>query len=72
MYKRQQIDDSYPVFPIYSGNPVNCILMLKKIAERGIDISEKLITNIGPTIGTYVGVAAAGIVYVKKQIPRCV
>lgn len=65
----EQIDDNYPVFPIYSGNPVNCILMLKKIAERGIDISEKLITNIGPTIGTYVGVAAAGIVYVKKQIP---
>lgn len=61
------IDENYPVYPIFSGDPVNCRLMLKKLSDNGVDISESLMSNIGPTIGTYVGVAATGIVYVKKN-----
>ncbi len=63
----EQIDENYPVYPIFSGEPSNCRLMLKKLSDNGIDISEELMTNIGPTIGTYVGVGATGIVYVKKN-----
>ncbi len=63
----EQIDENYPVYPIYSGDPVNCRIMLKKLSEKGIDIDESLMTNIGPTVGIYVGIAATGIVYVKKN-----
>ncbi|GFI60959.1 DegV domain-containing protein [Clostridiales bacterium] len=63
----EQIDENYPVFPIYSSDCANCKIMLSKIAARGINISEELMTNIGPTIGSYVGIGAAGIVYVKKS-----
>ncbi len=64
----EPMDENYSVYPIYSGNPVNCLLMLKKMAEKGIQISEGLISNIGPTIGAYVGIAATGIVYVAKNV----
>ncbi|MDD5944652.1 MAG: DegV family protein [Clostridia bacterium] len=66
MVAEEQIDENYPVFPIYSGDPVNCKIMLEKIANKGIVIGEDKMRNIGPTIGTYVGVGATGIVYVKK------
>ena len=64
----EQIDDNYPVFPIYSGDPVNCHIMLEKLESKGIHIDKDTISNIGPTIGSYVGIAATGIVYVKKEL----
>ena len=62
----EQIDENYPVFPLYSGDSVNCLVMLEKLRSHGINLDENSISNIGPTIGSYVGVAATGIVYVKK------
>lgn len=64
----EQIDSNYPVFPIYSGDPVNCYIMLDKLESRGIALDRNTISNIGPTIGSYVGIAATGIVYVKKEL----
>lgn len=60
-------DINYPIFPIYSGDPSNCRIMLEKISEKGFNISDRKITNIGPTIGTYVGIGAAGIVFIKSK-----
>lgn len=62
----EQIDENYPVFPLYSGDPVNCHIMLEKLEAKGISIDPATISNIGPTIGAYVGIAATGIVFVKK------
>ncbi len=62
----EQIDQDYPVFPLYSGDPVNCYVMLEKLASKGINIDKNTISNIGPTIGSYVGPAATGIVYIRK------
>lgn len=61
------IDTKYPVFHIYSGDPSNSKIMLEKISEKGLDLDGAPLLNIGPTIGTYVGVGAAGIVYVRKN-----
>ena len=62
----EQIDENYPVYPIYSARPKNCEILLDKLAKKGIDIDKGLMTNIGPTIGTYVGHEAVGIIYVRK------
>ena len=63
----EQIDENYPVFPLYSGDPCNCYIMLEKLDEHGVHVDKGLISNIGPTIGSYVGVAATGIVYIRKN-----
>lgn len=62
----EQIDENYPVYPIFSADPKNCSILLDKLSEKGIDIDRSLMANIGPTIGTYVGIGAVGIVYVRK------
>lgn len=57
----KKIDDSRPVYLIYTMNDANAEALLKK---TGLTYTEK--SNICPVIGTHIGPNAAGLVYAEK------
>lgn len=59
-----QIDDTFPVYPIYSYGTANCSALEEKFSREGIVLEEHL--QIGSTIGTHIGPGAFGIVFVSK------
>lgn len=59
-----EIDENFPMYPIYSFGTENCENFEKKMEEEGFKLSERL--QIGPTIGTHIGPEAFGVVFVTK------
>lgn len=59
------IDESFPVYSIYSYGTDNCKSFEEKLAQEGYHIDERL--QIGPTIGSHIGPEAFGIIFVTKE-----
>ena len=61
-----EIDCSFPVIPIYSHTPENCLAFVRKLNAAGIACEEDGIMPIGATISTHIGPGAFGLVFVEK------
>lgn len=61
-----EIDRSFPVIPIYSHTPENCLAFVRKLNAAGIACEEDGIMPIGATISTHIGPGAFGLVFVEK------
>lgn len=66
LVEAQEIDRSFPVLPIYSCDPENCLAFLRKLNDAGIACSQADLLPIGATISTHVGPGAFGLVFVSK------
>ena len=61
-----EIDRSFPIIPIYSHTPENCLAFVRKLNAAGIACEEDGIMPIGATISTHIGPGAFGLVFVEK------
>jgi len=57
------IDASIPISFVHSNDLPSCKKVMEKVAEKGLEICNSLISNIGPTVGAHLGVGAVGIIY---------
>lgn len=62
--QEMELDDSFPVYSIYSYGTDNCAKFEEKLEQEGCRISKRL--QIGPTIGSHIGPEAFGIIFVTK------
>ncbi len=60
-------DLSYPLFGLYTYNRANCAALAARMADRGYTISEDAYLNIGPSIGSHVGIGAYGVAYITAE-----
>ncbi len=63
--KELGIDQSFPIYTIYSFGTENCGQLEEKLRSEGITPTARL--QIGPTIGTHIGPEAFGIVFVTTS-----
>lgn len=66
LIQQHEIDDDYPVLPLYTYSAENCCNMIKKLNQAGIAAREEDAQAVGATIGTHVGPGAFGLVFVEK------
>ncbi|MEA4971734.1 Protein DegV [bioreactor metagenome] len=57
------VDTSIPISFVYSHDKSACEKVMANLAGKGYDLSNSIISNIGPTIGAHIGVGAVGIIY---------
>ncbi len=62
-----KIDLNHPVIPFYSYGKDNCLLLLKKLREMGIQVSEELMSAIGTSIAPHIGPNAYGVAFVVAE-----
>lgn len=60
----EEIDESFPIYSLYSIGTENNETFTDSISEMGIEFTDRL--QIGPTIGTHIGPGAYGIILVQK------
>lgn len=58
------VDQSFPMYTIYSYGTENCSRFQNKLEKEGYTIAERL--QIGPVIGAHIGPEAFGVVFVCK------
>ncbi|WP_138269161.1 DegV family protein [Anaerofustis stercorihominis] len=66
LFKSFDIDTSYPVYFPYSNEKSNCEELVKKLKAMDIDVDEKYMYNIGPTVGAHLGSGTFGFTMVVK------
>lgn len=59
-----EIDESYPVYSIYSYGTENCICLEAKLISAGYTIHSR--KQLGATIGCHIGPGAFGVLFVHK------
>ena len=59
-----RVDESFPVYSLYSYGEENCGELEKKLAAAGVDIKGRL--QVGSTIGAHVGGGVFGVVWIEK------
>lgn len=59
------LDESFPIYSIYSYGTDNCEIFEERIAQEGFSIDDRL--QIGATIGAHIGPEAFGIIFVTKD-----
>lgn len=64
---KPELEEAYPVIPIYAQNDANCKEYMAALHEAGFSANEKVPEGIGATIGTYIGPGGYGITYVEKE-----
>lgn len=57
------IDTNIPISFVYSQDDSGCRKVMERMKEKGYDLKNSIISNIGPTIGAHIGVGAVGIIY---------
>ena len=62
-----KIDDSFPVMPLYTHNPDNCLSFIKKLNMASIACKGNDIHAVGATIATHVGPGVFGLVFVEAE-----
>lgn len=67
LIQQHKIDERFPVMPLYTHNPDNCLSFVKKLNQAGIACSGSDIHAVGATIGTHVGPGAFGLVFVEAE-----
>lgn len=63
--QEMSIDDSFPVYSIYSYGTDNCANFEEKLAQEGRHTDARM--QIGPTIGSHIGPEAFGIIFVTRN-----
>ena len=61
---KMDLDETFPIYGIYSDGTENLDNFVKKVEEKGIKFKECY--QIGPTIGTHVGPETFGFIAVEK------
>ena len=61
------IDNTYPVYFIYSNLTENMEMLRSKMIAAHIDVRNNKACNLGPVLGTHVGMGAFGIAYVVRE-----
>lgn len=61
----QEIDDSFPIYTLYSFGTDNCGKFEEKLIQEGCRFQKRL--QIGPTIGSHIGPEAFGVIFVTKN-----
>ena len=59
-----ELDDSYPIYSIYSYGTENCISLEAKVVNAGYTLHSR--QQVGATIGCHVGPGAFGVLFVHK------
>ncbi len=59
-----EVDNSFPLYTIYTHGTENCSLLEEKLRENGYEVSQRL--QVGATIGAHIGPEAFGVVFVSK------
>ena len=67
LIEKHNIDERFPVIPIYSYTPDNCAALIKKLQACGITVSEDLCSALGPTLATHIGPNAFGAAFVAAE-----
>ncbi|MBR4038898.1 MAG: DegV family protein [Clostridia bacterium] len=67
LIEQHRIDERFPVMPLYTYNPDNCLSFVKKLNQTGISCKGNDIHPVGATIGTHVGPGVFGLVFVEAE-----
>lgn len=67
LIQQHKIDERFPVLPLYTYSPDNCLSFIKKLNQAGIACSEADLTAVGATISTHVGPGVFGLVFVEAE-----
>lgn len=65
--QQHPIDPDYPVLPLYTYKPDNCLGFVKKLHQAGIACREEDAMPVGATISTHVGPGVFGLVFVEAE-----
>ena len=60
-------DPAYPVFGLYTYDRSNCDALLARMEEHGQCRPVEDCLNIGPSIGSHVGIGAYGVAYIAAE-----
>lgn len=60
-------DPEFPIYAMYTGNRACGEKMAQEIREKGFDVPDERIINVGAAIGSHVGPNACGLVYIAKN-----
>lgn len=60
-------DPAYPLFGLYTYDRSNCDALLARMEERGAALPVEDCLNIGPSIGSHVGIGAYGVAYIAAE-----
>ena len=66
MTQESGIDEGYPVLPLYTCIPENCLAFLRQASQAGIFCDAEQAIAIGSTIGTHIGPGAFGLAFIAK------
>ena len=66
LVQEHEIDEDFPVLPLFTYEPENCFQMIRKLNAAGIACREEDAVPIGATISAYAGPRAFGLVFVEK------
>lgn len=59
-------DKDFPLYVMYTHIRENGELLARRLRERGCDIPDERIINVGAAIGSHIGPNACGLVYIKS------
>lgn len=62
-----ELDKDYPFYFVYSNDTTNALALQNKLVSNGYDVADAKLCNLGPTLGTHVGIGAFGVAYVYKK-----
>lgn len=62
-----KIDAALPIIPLYSYGKENCLELLRRLREAGIQIGEELMSAIGTAIAPHIGPNAYGVAFVEAE-----
>ena len=67
LVQKHEIDERFPIIPIYSYCPDNCASLVKKLQAAGISANDEMFSALGPTLSTHIGPNAFGVAFVAAQ-----
>lgn len=61
------LDENFPIYFVYSDDNTNTLALKDKLSSNGYNVAHSKLCNLGPTLGTHVGIGAYGVAYVEKK-----
>lgn len=62
-----KIDVDYPVIPVYSHTAENADAFMRRLVKDNLPCDARLLTDLGPAIGTHVGPNAFGLAFIEIE-----
>ena len=60
-------DPAHPLFGLYTYDRANCDALVERMAQHGYEIPAENRLNIGPAIGSHIGIGAYGVAYIAAE-----